>query len=204
MADANLQFRPDASVRERIIAAAKYLFCAVGYENTTSEAICREAKATESQLIKHFGTKENLLEAIFEEGWGRLRMQLPSLQTVQAPRRRLKMLLHFLIQLFTEDRQLRDLMLLEGRRLRRESKMVMLTQSYTDLVAMLDGLIHAEWGGKASVHHVQMMRSSLIGSFEGLLRDLVLHERFGFPAEFTTEQIEKHVAELVDRLLEHR
>lgn len=191
----------DASPRERIIMAAKHMMSAVGYENTTTDAICNEAGVSQAQLTKYFGTKEALLEAIFEQGWAKLRMQMPLLQTVQSPRRRLKMLLHFFIQLFNEDKQLRDLMLLEGRRIRRESRMVMLTASYKELVSLLDSLIQADFKGSATPHHVQLVRSSLIGLFEGLLRDVVLHERFGFPAEFSAKEVEQYMAEIVDRLL---
>jgi AcrR family transcriptional regulator len=196
-----IRFPEDASARDRIILAAKHLMSAVGYENTTTEAICREAGASEAQLTKYFGTKEALLQAIFEEGWGKLRMQIPALQTVQSPKRRIKMLIHFLIQLFSEDHQLRDLLLLEGRRIRRESKMVMLTASYTELVALLDGLIQAEFKGKAPRLQVQILRSSFVGLLEGLLRDVVLHERFGFPADFSSDDVEKYLNDVVDRLL---
>ena len=197
----NIRFPADASPRDRIITAAKHLMSAVGYENTTTEAICREAGASEAQLTKYFGTKEALLQAIFEEGWARLRMQMPLLQTVQSPRKRIKMLLHMLIQIFSEDRQLRDLMLLEGRRIRRESRMVMLTASYSEIVALLDSLIAAELKGRAARPRVQLIRSSLIGLFEGLLRDVVLHERFGFAAEFSSEDVEQYLKDVVDQLL---
>ena len=191
----------DVAPRDRILAAAKHLMSAVGYENATSEAICREAAVSEAQLTKYFGTREALLEAIFEQGWARLRLQMPMLQTAQSARRRLKMLLHLLIQLFNEDKQLRDLMLLEGRRIRRESRMVLLTESYTEMVDLLDSLIQSEFKGVAPRHHVQLVRSSLIGLFEGLLRDIVLHERFAFPAEFSPEQAEQYLSDAVDRLL---
>jgi AcrR family transcriptional regulator len=191
----------EAAPRDRILTAAKHLMSAVGYENVTNEAVCREADVSEAQLTKYFGTKEALLEAIFEQGWGRLRMQMPMLQTAQAPKRRLKMLLRLFIRLFKEDKQLRDLMLLEGRRIRRESRMVMLTASYTEVVGLLDSLIQSEFKGAAPRHHVQLVRSSLIAMFEGLLRDIVLHERFGFPAEFSSEQAEQYLSEAVDRLL---
>ena len=191
----------DVAPRDRILAAAKHLMSAVGYENVTSEGICREAGVSEAQLTKYFGTKEALLEAIFEQGWARLRMQMPMLQTAQSARRRLKMLLHLLIQLFNDDHQLRDLMLLEGRRIRRENRMVMLTASYTEVVALLDSVIESEFKGAAPRYYVQLVRSSLIAMFEGLLRDIVLHERFGFPAEFTHEHAEQYLSDTVDRLL---
>lgn len=191
----------DVSPRERIIMAAKHMMSTVGFENTTTDAICNQAGVSQAQLTKYFGTKEALLEAIFEQGWAKLRMQMPLLQTVQSPRRRLKMLLHLLIQLFNQDKQLRDLMLLEGRRIRRENRMLMLTASYTELVSLLDSLIRADFKGSVTPHQVQLVRSSLIGLFEGLLRDVVLHERFGFPAEFSADEVEEYLAEIVDRLL---
>ena len=110
------------------------------------------------------------------------------------------MLLHLLIRLFSEDTELRDLMLLEGRRIRRESRMVMLTSSYTELVSFVDSLIKAELKS-AAPSHIQLVRSGLIGLFEGLLRDKVLHDRFGFPAEFSLEEAEEYLSEAVDRLL---
>jgi len=187
--------------RDRILTAAKHMMSAVGYENVTTEAICRQAGVSEAQVTKYFGTKEALLEAIFEQGWARLRMQMPMLQTVQSRRRRLKMLLHLFIQLFNEDRELRDLMLLEGRRIRRENRMLMLTASYREVVGLIDSLIDSEFKGAVPRHYVQMVRSSLIALFEGLFRDIVLHERFGFPAEFSSEQAEQYVSDAVDRLL---
>jgi AcrR family transcriptional regulator len=201
MGGMKISFPANASPRDRIIIAAKHLMSAVGYENTTTEAICREANTSEAQLTKYFGTKEALLQAIFEEGWARLRMKIPMLQTVQSPRNQIKMLIHLVIQGFSDDRPWRDLMLLEGRRIRGKGKMVMLTAGYRELVALLDSLISAELKGKASRHQVQLVRSSIIGVFEGLLRDLVLHERFEFPAEFSAEQVEHYIADVVDRLL---
>jgi AcrR family transcriptional regulator len=190
----------DASPRNRIIMAAKHLMSAIGYENASTEAICNGADVTAAQLTKYFGTKEALLEAIFEDGWASLRMQLPLLQTAQSPRRRLKMLLHLLIRLFNQDSELRDLMLLEGRRIRRESRMVLLTPSYTELVTFVESLIKAELKN-AAPHQVQLVRSGLIGLFEGLLRDKVLHDRFGFPAEFSLDEAEEYLSDAVDRLL---
>jgi AcrR family transcriptional regulator len=191
---------PDASSRDRLIAAAKHLFSTSGYENTTTVAIAREARTSESQLVKHFGSKEGLLEAVFEDGWSRLRMQMTTLQTIQSPQKQLKVLMHMVVQLFGEDPQLRDLMLLEGRRIRREGKMIMLTRSYTEFVSLVDRLIQAAETGKPSEYPAQLVRSSLMGMFEGLLRDIVLHERFGYPAGYSVSQAEKFAGALVDRL----
>src|SRR5512142_1487950 len=60
---------PPASSHDRILAAAKRLFASQGYEATSTMAIARLAGTSESQMMKHFGSKEGLLEAILDEGW---------------------------------------------------------------------------------------------------------------------------------------
>jgi len=191
---------PEASSHDRLIGVAKHLFSTSGYENTTTVAIAREARTSESQLVKHFGSKEGLLEAVFEQGWAELRMQMATLQTISSPQKQLKVLMHMVVQLFTEDPELRDLMLLEGRRIRREGKMIMLTRSYTEFVAFVDSVIQRAQAGRPSEYPAQLVRSSLIGMFEGVLRDFVLHERFGYPASYSLAEAEKFVSSLVDRL----
>ena len=54
------------SSHDRILLAAKRLFAKDGYENTSTVAIAREAGTSESQLMKHFGSKQGLLVAIFD------------------------------------------------------------------------------------------------------------------------------------------
>lgn len=186
--------------KERILTAGKRLFAVLGYENTTLEAICRESNTSEAQLFKHFGSKEGLLEAIFEDGWGKLRMRVAALQTLSSPRKKLKKLGMLMIQLFGEDPQLRDLMLLEGRRIRRESKIIMLTASYRDFVALIDSLI-AGSQPQGMQYPPALIRAALNGAFEGMLRELVVEERWRHPAGFTAAEAEKFVAELIDRLL---
>src|SRR5208337_2344458 len=65
----NLEPYPPLSSRDRILFAAKRLFALNGYENTSTVAIAREAATSESQLMKHFGSKQGLLVAIFDRGW---------------------------------------------------------------------------------------------------------------------------------------
>lgn len=197
-----IKLNPEGSSRDRLIAVAKHLFSISGYENTTTVAIAREARTSESQLVKHFGSKEGLLEAVFEDGWSRLRLQMPTVQTIASPQKQLKALMHMVVQIFNEDRELRDLMLLEGRRIRREGKMIMITRSYTEFVSLVDKLIEKAGAGRSSEYPVQLVRSSLMNMFEGLLRDFVMHERFGYPAGYTVEEAEKFVGALIDRLLE--
>ena len=58
--------RPAEDTRQRIIQAALTLFGRVGYAQTTTRAIAKEAGVNEVTLFRHFGTKMNLLSACVE------------------------------------------------------------------------------------------------------------------------------------------
>src|ERR1700720_4949079 len=58
-----------ATTHQRILRVSKSLFANRGYEHTSTSAIARQAGTSESQLMKHFGSKAGLLEAIFIAGW---------------------------------------------------------------------------------------------------------------------------------------
>ena len=59
----------ELSSHDRILRAAKLLFAQNGYENASPVAIARDAGTSESQLMKHFGSKQGLLVTILDLGW---------------------------------------------------------------------------------------------------------------------------------------
>src|SRR3954451_24934838 len=75
----------ELSSHDRILQAGRELFAEVGYENTTTSAIARRAGTSESQLIKHFGSKEGLLEGIFDRAWQRMAQGVSQVQDGGAP-----------------------------------------------------------------------------------------------------------------------
>jgi AcrR family transcriptional regulator len=55
--------RSSAEVKERLLVAARELYEAGTYDDTTTKAIAAHAGVAESVLFRHFGTKEALLAA---------------------------------------------------------------------------------------------------------------------------------------------
>src|SRR5688500_2869709 len=55
--------------RTRLLTAGRVLFARLGYEQTSTAAITRQAETSESQLTRHFEGKRGLLAAIFDESW---------------------------------------------------------------------------------------------------------------------------------------
>jgi AcrR family transcriptional regulator len=177
----------ELSSHDRILQSGRKLFAEDGYENTTTSAIARRAGTSESQLIKHFGSKEGLLEAIFDDAWQRMTAGLQSVQegTVD-PVEKLRALTDLLMGALEQDPELQTLMLLEGRRIRKHGHVVLLTHGFMKVLGAVDGLLReiGEAGRLRSDLHPQAVRSALVGAFEGLLRDRLLAERAGFPAGY--------------------
>ena len=182
------------STHERILRVGKTLFANRGYEHTSTSAIARQAGTSESQLMKHFGSKAGLLEAIFVEGWTLMTEQARvSVQGVEAPLERLQLMAGCVLECLERDPELKLLMLLEGRRIRREGQMVALTDGFLSYVKLADGVLEEmrDSGMLRPDFSPQLVRSALMGMMEGMLRDRFLAERLGFPADFKPEQIRR-------------
>jgi AcrR family transcriptional regulator len=63
-------------MKMRILLAAKRLFAVQGYDATSVRQICEEAGANVALISYHFGGKENVFYAIFEQFFPRDRLQL--------------------------------------------------------------------------------------------------------------------------------
>src|SRR5580704_6635466 len=107
---------PPISSHDRILLSAKHLFARNGYENTSTVAIAREAGTSESQLMKHFGSKQGLLAAIFDRGWATIIERVQATQHAGAPSERLLGMLEAMVIELENDSDLKELMMLESRR----------------------------------------------------------------------------------------
>lgn len=181
------------SSSERILLSAKHLFATRGYENTSTVAIARGAGTSESQLMKHFGSKEGLLEAIFDNGWATLAERVAHVREMAAPDQKLRALLETTLVTMDGDPDLRQLLLLEGRRIRKEGNMVMMTKGFLGFVGLLDEVLkemRAAGQMRPQVNPVAA-RSAVMGIFEGMMRDQLLAKRGGYPAGFDSGDLRR-------------
>jgi AcrR family transcriptional regulator len=182
-----------ASSRQRILEAAKQLFASRGYDNTSTAVIARAANTSESQLMKHFGSKEGLLEAIFDQGWEKMKFFFRAIHELQSGAEKLSTLLDLMVATLDRDPELKGLMLLEGRRVRKEGHMVMMTSGYREFIRVVDAIL-AEMRATRELREdfdLQAVRSALVGMFEATLRDQLLAQRMGYPANYSSAEIRK-------------
>ena len=131
---------PPLSSHDRILMAAKRLFALNGYENTSTVAIARDAGTSESQLMKHFGSKRGLLAIILDRGWNSIMARVQTVPANSAAVDRLSYVLEAFVTELENDPDLKNLMVLESGRVRKDNRDVMIGpgfQQFTEAVSAM-------------------------------------------------------------------
>lgn len=191
------------SSRARLLAAGKMLFARNGYEQTSTAAIAREAGSSESQLIRYFGGKAGLLEAIFNESWAGLNEYVQ--QHIEAAihgRDAIIRILSLMIQAFSRDHDTAFLFLFEGRRMRGGSHEVTLSKGFVQFLEVVDMLIDRgrDDGSFRTDTNPAVLRSAMLGCAEGMIRDRITAERNNQPNPFDDGDILRTFTAMVNGL----
>ncbi|MGO9492855.1 MAG: TetR/AcrR family transcriptional regulator [Terracidiphilus sp.] len=190
------------SSRERILQAAKHLFARNGYENTSTVAIAREAGTSESQLMKHFGSKQGLLSDILDRGWASVIQRVQALRTDAPSTHRLLNMLEAIVIEMENDQELKELMTLEARRVRRDSRDVLMSRGYRQFTELFDGLL-SEMRREEQIRpdvNLEAVRAAFIGMVESLLRDQVVARRSDLRAGYSFDDVRRLLHVLVPAL----
>ena len=175
------------TARTRLLGAGKSLFARLGYEQTSTAAIAREALTSESQLVRHFEGKAGLLAAIFEESWRPVNESLHG-AAAEAPNAREALLsvLSTLMLAFDKDQELAFLFVFEERRVRGGNEIV-LSKGFLEFTELLQRLVRrGQKDGTFPAHcSPQAVSAALIGAAEGMLREPLIATRAGKPAPFS-------------------
>jgi len=189
--------------RMRLLNAGKMLFARNGYEQTSTAAIARESGSSESQLIRYFGGKAGLLEAIFNESWTSLNQAVQQ-QIEQSAHGRdaIIRILSLMIQAFSRDHDIAFLFLFEGRRLRGNSHEVLLSKGFVQFLQVIDMLTQRgrDDGSFRKDLEPKVLCSAMLGCAEGMVRDRILSERNHDPDVPTDEQVLKAFTAMVNGL----
>ena len=180
------------SSHDRMLHAAKSLFASQGYENTSTVAIARAAGTSESQLMKHFGSKEGLLQAIFDHAWQKINQSVrQALQGLASPTDKLNSLAVVLPTALERDSELKLIFLLEARHVRKRGDIVALSQGFMEFIGIFDAVLGdmRSAGQLRPGLNLQAVRSGLIGLFEGMLRDQLLARRINYPAHYSSKEV---------------
>ena len=180
------------SSHDRILLAGKHLFAQNGFENTSTVAIAREAGTSESQLMKHFGSKQGLLIAIFDRGWASMNERIQAIRAVSAAERLLSVLEAITFEL-ENDPELKTLAMLEARRMRKDGTDVLMTRGSHQYRELLDGILQdmRNQGQLRQDVNLDAVRAAVIGMAEGLWRDQVVAKRSELRANYGVDDVRK-------------
>jgi AcrR family transcriptional regulator len=162
-------------------------------------AIAREAGTSESQLMKHFGSKQGLLVAIFDRGWSAITTRVQASQGGASPARRLLATLQAMAIELEGDSDLKELVMLESHRVRKDNRDVLVSHSFQQFANIVDGLLAEmrDEGQFRSDVNLDAARAALIGMIEGLLRGQVVAKRSEFRADYSFDDVKKVLEVLV-------
>ena len=187
----------------RLLTAGKTLFARNGYEQTSTAAIARSAGSSESQLIRYFGGKAGLLEAIFDDSWASINDDVQQqIQAAEHGRAAIVRILSLLIRALSEDHDTAFLFLFEGRRTRGGSHEVLLSKGFVQFLQVVDMLIDRgrDDGSFRTDVPAKVLSSAMRGAAEGMVRDQVLAIRNKEPQPFTDEEMLSTFAAVVNGL----
>jgi AcrR family transcriptional regulator len=162
------------SSRNRLLNAAKKLFAAHGYEQTATSAIARAAATSESQLMRYFGGKAGVLEALFEEAWVDLNARV--LRVLQQELRTRDAILEAVMTValaLARETDLGILFMFEGRRMRGNKAAVRLSTGFVSYSDTIRGLVRkAQAAGEMDpALDAGAIASSILGAAESMMRD---------------------------------
>jgi TetR/AcrR family transcriptional regulator, fatty acid metabolism regulator protein len=180
--------------RSRLLTSGKTLFARLGYENTATSAVAREAGTSESQLVRYFGSKIGLLEAIFDEHWKPVNTRIHDVLTdARDGRTAVLAVLSTILSVFEKDEDLATIFLLEGRRIRGGSHDVRLSSGFREFSDVVHRLIKRgqKDGSFATTFDSTAVAAALMGAVEGMVRERVLARRGGAPRPFSDRQVQK-------------
>ena len=194
--------RPTSSSRSRLLHAAKRLFAAQGYEQTATSAIAREAGTSESQLMRYFGGKVGLLEALFDDAWVTLNAKVErALKEARNNRDSLLIAIQTVAATLARDTDLATLLMFEGRRKRGEQPRVRVSRGSVTFSETIRGFVRKAQATREIDPRLDpnAVTSGLLGAAESMMRDRLL-AKSGAGRSFAEREIRRTLDAMLDGL----
>jgi len=187
--------------RGRLLTAGKMLFSKHGYEGTSTATIAREAGTSESQLVRYFGGKSGLLDAIFNESWSGLNEVVKrTIEDSAHGREAILGVFALMMGAFAQDPEVAALFMFEGRRMRgTEVALSKGFQQFVDLVCRLIQRGQSDGSFRTDVNDV-ILASAMMGATEGMIRDQLMARRSGKDLPFDDASVRRVFEAMVNGL----
>jgi hypothetical protein len=131
------------------------------------------------------------LEAVFDLGWSQIGAKLRELDALRTPQEKLALMVNVMFMELNRDQNLKQLLLFEGRRIRKDRRLMLAAEGFLSFVRKIDAILE-EMQAAGQLRRgldMQAVRSGLMGILEGLLRDQILGAESGYPASYSDPQM---------------
>jgi AcrR family transcriptional regulator len=189
--------------RRRLLDAGKTLFAQHGYEQTSTAAIARAAGTSESQLMRYYGGKAGLLDAISNFTWVGLNQELQGKIAAAADAREaLLAVFGTMLESFDADPESAFLFVFEGRRVRNGGPEIASPKGFAEFQELMRMVVRRgrRDGTFAEGYNEDALWFALMGAMEGMLRERVTARRNGQPEPFIDEELKGVLAAMVSGL----
>lgn len=186
-------------VKMRILLAAKKLFAKHGFDGTSVRQICEEASANVALVSYHFGGKEKVFEAIFEEFFPAKEDDFLRYEgEFKDPTEGLRFLIHGIISFTIQDKELSDIV---NQELTMQSPRTVTVLTYINPVWLKVREL-LERGKAKNVFHFESASATLLmifgvaishkrkQRFEGLLLEDVFSSDLDIPQDYADQAVD--------------
>jgi hypothetical protein len=141
----------------------------------------------------------------FDHGWQGLDFISQAIKALPSPAEKLRMIFELVLQTLERDQALKELMLFEGRRIRKagSGSDILITSGYLRFSAAVEQVLTDLINNTPLSRKISppALTSAMIGMFESMLRDQILARRANFHFSSTNEEIRAIFDLFVSRLL---
>jgi len=176
-----------ADRRMRLMNAAKHVMAEVGYERADMDIIAHEAGVSESESMRYFSSKADLLEAVFNSAWDPLNSRIADIVMASfSTRQAVTAILSAMLHILDKDADLARLLLFESRRQHGNNCEIRQSKGFRDFIALL---VHVVERGQKDGSFTKSLKapvvaSALLGAAEGMVRDRLLAAMLTEPIPF--------------------
>jgi len=181
-----------ADRRMRLMHAAKHVMAEVGYERASVDVITQEAGLSQSESLRYFPSKVELLEAVFNSAWEPLNSRIADIVMASySARQAVTAILSAMLHILGKDEDLARLLLFESRRQHGNNCEIRQSRGFRDFLGLLVHVVERgqKDGSFTKSLPAPVVASALLGAAEGMVRDRLLATMLSEPMPFAESEL---------------
>ena len=185
--------------RLELLQVGAEVFASQPFDEVWVNDVAKRAGVSTALLYHYFGSKRGLLTAILDRGWTTIEARVNAVDSNDAPVDRLLSVLEAVVVELENDSDLKNLMVLEAGRVRKDNRDVIVSQGFHHFAEVVSSILTEmrDRGQIASSLNLDAVSAAVIGMTAGLLRNQVLGQRSEFRADYSADDLRKVLGAMI-------